>query len=336
MMSNDPRRRARFAALLVTTLLGAAAGPAHAQASNEDESRSLFVRGRELQKEGHCDQAVEKFRRAYELLPSGLGALRNLATCEESLGKLASARRHWFELRTAVQRSGDPKYKGWDVEADASFARLEARVPRMKVVVTGVDVNDPRVRVTIDGAVFDPRLVGEELERDVGTYHVEATTTASGHALADVELAAGARRTIELTLPALPRSDPPPPPIAKPDPARVVDPRPQDAPRSHAPAVVAFVLGGAFAAGSIASFAVEASALSKIESSCPSHAGCDPSLASVRDRALVTRAIGWGAAGAAAVAVGVGVGLWVSESSHRSASARVELGPGGVLVRGTF
>ena len=56
---------------------------------------------------GTCKEARELFKRAYELYPSALGALRNLAFTEKGLGMVASAARSFREL--ARKAPLDPK-----------------------------------------------------------------------------------------------------------------------------------------------------------------------------------------------------------------------------------
>ena len=118
-MRSSSRAALSFAAVLLV------AGPA--RADNQD-SETFFAQGRQLRQAGDCLAAITAFRRALEIKPEGLGALRNVADCEELLGQFASARNDWWNLRRAVLQSNDPKYKGWDTDAEAAYAELASKV----------------------------------------------------------------------------------------------------------------------------------------------------------------------------------------------------------------
>ncbi len=132
--------------------------------AGETESRSLFNEGRQLRTAGKCTEAIELFRRALESHPDGLGALRNIAECEEELGKFASARRSWWDLRLAALQSSEPKYQGWAEEAEAAHKALAEKIARVTVTTNRVDVS-----ITVGGRPLDPRLIGTELEMDTGS-----------------------------------------------------------------------------------------------------------------------------------------------------------------------
>ncbi len=71
-----------------------------AAADDPAAAEALFLQGRQAFEQGDCETASAKFQESYRLDPAA-GTLMNLATCEERLGKLASAWQHWQE---ALQR----------------------------------------------------------------------------------------------------------------------------------------------------------------------------------------------------------------------------------------
>ena len=105
------------AVTVVVVALACQALPRVARADAVSDAKDLFTRGRELRTQGDCRNAVGVFRKAYELYPEGLGSLRNLAECEESLGHFASSRRAWLDLSRALLTFPDRKYDGWDKDA---------------------------------------------------------------------------------------------------------------------------------------------------------------------------------------------------------------------------
>ncbi len=116
----------RVAALLVLFSL-ALARPA--RADDEADAKDLFERGRTLRASGDCASAAPLFRRAYAAYPAGLGSLRNLAECEESLGKWASARRSWLSSSARPRSSHDRRAEAHHPSDSSHSARLR-KLPR--------------------------------------------------------------------------------------------------------------------------------------------------------------------------------------------------------------
>jgi hypothetical protein len=164
-------------ATAVMAVLGVTAAPSVARADPASDAKDLFARGRELRAHGDCASAAGLFRKAYELYPAGLGSLRNLAECEESVGHYASSRRAWLDLKRATLTNDDKKYEGWGVDADAAASRL---APKLAMVTIDVTVLSPSgetlaargVDVTLDGEKLAPSLLGTGLERDPGRHVV--------------------------------------------------------------------------------------------------------------------------------------------------------------------
>ncbi|NUO48511.1 MAG: tetratricopeptide repeat protein [Polyangiaceae bacterium] len=134
--------------------------------AGEEESKTLFAQGRELREQGKCAEAIVFFRKSLETYPEGLGAMRNAAECEEQVGRLASARRTWRDLEVAVTRASQARYEGWEHDAATAQQRLAPRVPKVKIVLVGEG------QVLLNGRPLDPRLLGLELEQDLGPLEV--------------------------------------------------------------------------------------------------------------------------------------------------------------------
>jgi hypothetical protein len=118
-------QRARPIAVFCGCLLAASlSAPTQARASAVAEAQDLFGQGRNLRLHGDCASAVPLFHRAFDIYPAGLGSLRNVAECEESLGHFASARQAWLDLGRALVANHDPKYDGWVLDAEQGVERL--------------------------------------------------------------------------------------------------------------------------------------------------------------------------------------------------------------------
>jgi hypothetical protein len=190
--------------LLAFAVAGAAAASTlaaagEARADPMADAKDLFTRGRELRTHGDCANAVAMFRKAYDLYPAALGSLRNLAECQESLGRYASARRAWVDLKRALLTNADRKYEGWDRDAEQAAARLAPMLATLAIDVVAVTsrgetASPDAIEVTLDGERLAPAQMGTPLERDPGRHVVRiagervsqpqerALDLASGHA----------------------------------------------------------------------------------------------------------------------------------------------------------
>lgn len=168
--------------------------------ADENDSRTFFAQGRKLRAANNCNDAITAFQRALDLWPQGLGALRNIAECEEQLGHYASARNSYWSLRRAVLQSNDPHYQGWDKEAEAAYDRLATKVAKITVKVEGAAPET--VQITIDGKPLDPRLAGVALERDLGNHDLELRYGGATPLSEKRTLAAGSNEVVTFNVPA--------------------------------------------------------------------------------------------------------------------------------------
>jgi hypothetical protein len=350
--------RPPFAAQFVLAVATACAvpGTAHADAASDAAgAKDLFERGRDLRSQGNCAEALPFFRKAYTLYPPGLGSLRNIAVCQETLGHVASARAAWLELRRAIGGSTDPKYAGWSDDADREMARL---APRVSTLTVGLTVLDPsgqpapgstpreEVGVTVDGHPLPKDKLGVAIEHDPGTVVVRASGAgAAGPDEQALTLGPGENRAVELHVTVAP-----PLPKAQPQPELDTESRgPAAAPGAPArsssqlrtSAWIALGFGASGLAGAAVAFAVRQSALGALRSSCPGYAStpCSPaneaSVVSDVDRGRVasTTLSVLGVIGIASTAASI---VLFAASGSSSSSSAIVLTPTGVGAEGTF
>lgn len=333
-VSNGSRaRRVTVAAALALTALVVAP---RASATPETDAKDLFARGRELRTNNDCGSAAPLFRKAWTIYPQGLGSLRNLAECEEQLGHFASARRAWLDLKRAlITAPNDPKYDGWDKDAEESAARLK---PKVATFVVDVYVKSPEgealandksgVEVFVNGESVGTTLVGTPLERDPGSYLIRAQTADAAPVEQTVALSAGdnPRITIRLTV------------IPKPKPAFIsVD----HSTRRTLGYVVAGV-GAAALVGSGVTFLLRSGALSDVDERCPTHQDCPSDLQDTVDTGktmstLTTVLLPVGVVGlAAGVVMILTSGSTVEPVKTGRAPVRVAPTLGGLSLSGSF
>lgn len=264
MQTTSALRRSFLAAAACLGLLSSAS---EARADAESDAKDLFARGRELRTQGDCASAVPLFRRAYSIYPNGLGSLRNLAECEEQLGRFASARRAWLDLKRAlVTMPDDPKYADWDKDAEEAATKLKEKVASF---VVDVYVRSPEgeslanestgVELFVNGESVGTTLVSAPLERDPGIYRIRAQMPDAAPVEQVVHLSAGDNPhvTIRLT-----RNAGSGGPVARYDAT--------DGARTRK--IVGWIsvgTGAAFLAGGAVTFLLRQAALSELRDGCP-------------------------------------------------------------------
>jgi len=315
-----------FPLMLAVSLLSSVA-----QAAPEDDAKDLFARGRELRAKGDCGSAVSLFAKAYELYPKGLGSLRNLAECQEQLGRPASARRAWLDLSRALLTTTDPKYAGWSDDAHAADARLAPKVARLTVQVHST--TSVPLRVFVNGELLDPKLIDVALERDPATYLVRVEGGREPMEKS-VTIGSGEARTVTFDIAVAPA-------VAEKAPAPKTAEAPASSLRTYG--IVALAVGGGAAAAASISFVVRQNALGDLRDTCPSYESkpCPESARSIVDRGSTASTLVTVFSAMAVVGIGTGVTLLLmgpSDSPKASVALAPWAGPsvGGASLQGSF
>src|ERR1700678_1883103 len=129
-------RFSRRAALAIFVCSSLASAPARADppsaASREEEAEARFREGSAAFDAGRTDEACESFARSLKLYPK-LSTLLNLALCQESQGKTASAWRGFVEAAAwandAAQRDRRDFANQHALKLERSLPRVEIRLP---------------------------------------------------------------------------------------------------------------------------------------------------------------------------------------------------------------
>ncbi len=176
-------RALRALVVLVATF---AARPAFAAPTDEaTTAEALFVAGREAVERGDYATACPKFAESDRLDPAA-GTRINLADCEEHLGQLASAWRHWHEALEALG-AGD----GRTPLVKERVAALDRRVPRLTITL-GHGFDTARgARVVRDDVEVGLASLSVPLPVDPGPHRVEVTAPDHEPTRKDVTLLEG-------------------------------------------------------------------------------------------------------------------------------------------------
>jgi hypothetical protein len=152
------------------------AAVASVQARDPAAAEALFRRGREAMEAQRYVEALPSFIESQRLEPAA-GTLMNIATCEEKIGRLASAWQHWREAMDALAPTDDR----------VTFARnriqsLEHKLPRLAVSLASG--RDRGARVFRDDVELGPATQGVPLPVDAGSHTITVRTP--GHHLEQV------------------------------------------------------------------------------------------------------------------------------------------------------
>ncbi|HSO38316.1 MAG TPA: PEGA domain-containing protein [Labilithrix sp.] len=300
-------------------VLGVLAEAPVARADAEADAKDLFARARDLRTKNDCASAVPLFRKAYKVYPNGLGSLRNVAECEEQLGHYASSKRAWLDIKRAlITMSQDPKYDGWDKDAQDAATRLQ---PKVATVFVDVVVKSPAgegpandrsgVEIFINGESVGTNLVGTPLERDPGNYRVRVAAPYATPVEQEVALTAGDAKHVTLRL-----VQTPPEKVAT-TPGEGSDVIVDTGKGKRTAGIVLIGVGAAALIGSGITFLIRNGAESDLDAQCPGHQGCSPALKDTVDKGELMSTLTTILFPVGLVAAGAGVGLYVWGTNSR-------------------
>jgi hypothetical protein len=184
-----PTRPACVLSALIVILVVGAAKPARAEPTPAERAQAvqLYRQALALSRQGDLTAAIELFERA-ERQGQLRNALWNLAECQRQLGRLTAARASLLRFRDHPRSPESDRQL-----ASRELATLEARVPRLEVVVAPAGA-----RVVVDGQEVGASPMAVWL--DPGPHVVEAASPAFSPARKSVTLIEGARQRVELQL----------------------------------------------------------------------------------------------------------------------------------------
>jgi hypothetical protein len=138
------------------------------QAGDAAAASVMFREGRKALEAGNFQEACQKFTESQRLDPAA-GTLMNLATCEQELGKLASAWQHWKEAIEGLP-AGDDRI----AFARVQVGELEKRLPRLTVTLAAG--KGAGARVFRDDVELGAASQGVALPIDPGPHAVTVQT----------------------------------------------------------------------------------------------------------------------------------------------------------------
>ena len=291
-------------------------------------ARELFRQGAEDADAGRFTEGLEKFKRVAAVKETA--AVRfNIARCEEALGRTGTALAD-FEL---AAREGGQDAKSDDVAklATQRADALRPRVPRLTVVPPAPAPDG--MAVSLDGGKLTNATLAVGLPVDPGAHVVDATAPGRAPFHAELTLAAGETKGIELLLP---HRDPVVPPPEKPVPP------PNASSSQETWGWITIGVGGALAIGSSVFLVLHNNAVSNLNAECP-NLRCDSAqrsqIESTEANARLYEGASIGLLAAGAVAIGGGIVILATSPKGPSAVTVTTGSPGaaaGLTLRGSF
>jgi hypothetical protein len=174
-------------ALWLPTVALADSSPADQAAAQE-----LFDQGRRLTDEGRHGEACAKFEASQRLDP-GAGTLLNLATCNQRMGKVATAWTQFNEALSLAIRDGRRDRISF---AREHIAVVEPELPRLTLNVRMPDVEG--LSISIDGAPLGKAAWGVAAPIDPGNHVIAANAPGRLPFKIAVELAKAETKSIDV------------------------------------------------------------------------------------------------------------------------------------------
>jgi hypothetical protein len=300
--------------------------------SGEDISmaEALFQEGRRLMEAGKYAEACPKFEASLRI-QSALGALYQLADCQEKSGLTASAWANFLQVAASARRTGQGDRER---VARTRASALEPRLSRLAIeLAAGADVAG--LSVARDGKVIDRAALGVAVPVDPGEHLVSASAagkkTWSRKVPVTVEGA-----TEKVTIPLLEAeasvavastpapATPPEVAHARPQSADVARTRHEPVGRRSSQRTIALVTGGLGAASVVVGAIFALQAKSKWDDArvgCPSQTNCPPAAVGDSEDANSRATVANIAFAVGAIGIGAGVALWFTAAPAQPASA---------------
>lgn len=173
-------------------LLSPIAARAQGETDRAAIARTLFQEGVELARGERYTDAVDRFRRAYELRPAPAIAF-NLASALTHLGELVEAAEILHRVQRAPEVTGDLR-----AAVDVQLEAITPRIGRLRIRLDG-DARD--VRVELDDEELSAAVLGIEVPTDPGLHVARAVRGGDEVARGQTQIAEGASGEILLTIP---------------------------------------------------------------------------------------------------------------------------------------
>lgn len=337
---------------VLLSILALASAPASAQSPSAQDRATARLLAEEADKKleaGDLKGAIELFQRADAIYPAPTLKLA-LARVLVKSGQIIEGHELLLDVMRSEPQKGEPS--SWTSARDTARQEAEAlapRIPRIEILLVGVDVKTGAPTVTLDGRRIPNESLGVVRPINPGMHRVRAD--AEGFMPAEQKIQMGEGEHYKLTLKMFPEAAAAPTASAMtsaaPRPARSGAParasaKPDDELSPRTLAIVGFSSAGVLAITGTVFGLVVRSKVNDIKQECTLPPG---NVCPVRLRSEADQASGFATVSNvsfALAAVGLGVGFYgllsgpSKPAAARGPAVRVGVGPGSVAVAGAF
>ncbi len=307
-------------------------GVARAQTASEiATAKQWFASGLAHEEKGEFAAALELFRRAVQVKRTAQ-IVYHVGFCESRTGALVEA---MVDLDGAAGLARAAHADDVVAAAQSELAEVKRRVPSLEVRVAS-DASPSRFLV--DGSAIALSMLRAPMPLDPGEHTITIEFAAGGSTTRRATLAERDVKTLDVTAPAAepraaaPANPPAPVPVAPVVPA----PAPASERRSSTVEWVLIGAGAALAVGGASLIAVAHGKEGSLNSSCPSHSDCDPSLESTYNTATTLNSVGIAVGAVGLAAAGLVSMFLVRPSSPSASSASLAVSPRGISFATVF
>lgn len=248
----------------VALVFASAASANEPTAAEKETARQLMAEGRDARDHGDWDAALKAFQGADSIMHVPTTGIA-VARAQSELGKLVEARDSALRVVRMPWWPNEPQiFHEARTQAELMTQDLEARIPSIKVVVTGAP--EGAAKVTIDGVAIPPQTLGLKQMVNPG-HHVIVAKLGGVEQKQDLDIAEREKKQVTL--------DVPPQALAEWKAAQEVTVKREQAQRSSTPralAITGFAVAGVGAIAGTITGLVSMSDTSKAKQSCNGNA----------------------------------------------------------------
>ena len=159
-----------------------------------EQADKLFAEGLAL-RDTNLQQSCDKFRQSLALNPQAIGTLLNVALCDETFGRIASAVERFSEARDRAKEGNLPEY------LEEAQRHIDALTPELPYVSIRFADKAPGMRVLLGERVVSDAELGGEIAVDPGELVV--VVSAPDRVAYETKLMIGKREKKVVDVPAL-------------------------------------------------------------------------------------------------------------------------------------
>lgn len=182
------------------TSLGAAPPGGGDDPSTRAAARALATEGREAYVAGDYVRAIDRFRRAYALLPAPTITIYEARALQQSGRFVEASEAYERTMHASIGPDSPEQFRRAIREAEAERAKLAPRIPKFVLVLNGTAASDLDLALTADGEPVSRSKIGVEIPADPGPHRVTVRSSDGKETARDFLLRETETKRVELRI----------------------------------------------------------------------------------------------------------------------------------------